>query len=87
MLGHSLRRLCARRTIAKRLFGEKRGEYAVLNDQDLQSFEQIVGKQNVLTEELDTYNTDFMKWYKGLRLLLILSLHFLKTKISLINYF
>ncbi|KAI6183501.1 D-2-hydroxyglutarate dehydrogenase, mitochondrial [Aphelenchoides bicaudatus] len=65
MLKHSLQKLCGHRLIFNRLFSEKRGEYAVLNYQDVQHFEQLIGKSNVLTEDLDPYNVDFMKWYKG----------------------
>lgn len=43
----------------------KRGDFANLSNKDLKHFEGIVGKTNVLVEELDPYNIDFMKWYKG----------------------
>ncbi|CAD5212593.1 unnamed protein product [Bursaphelenchus okinawaensis] len=54
--------------LAKRLFSDKavaRGDYGRLEDKDLNVFEKICGSNNVLKDDLDPYNVDFMKWYKG----------------------
>uniref|UniRef100_A0A915C694 D-2-hydroxyglutarate dehydrogenase, mitochondrial n=1 Tax=Parascaris univalens TaxID=6257 RepID=A0A915C694_PARUN len=37
----------------------------MIEDNDLSVFEKILGKNNVLTEDLDPYNTDFLHIYKG----------------------
>ena len=42
-----------------------RGDYAVLTDADVSHFESILDRNSVKTTELDQYNVDFMKWYKG----------------------
>lgn len=42
-----------------------RASYARLEDEDLTKFEAILGKKNVQTDDLDPYNTDFLKAYKG----------------------
>uniref|UniRef100_A0A914DCM2 D-2-hydroxyglutarate dehydrogenase, mitochondrial n=1 Tax=Acrobeloides nanus TaxID=290746 RepID=A0A914DCM2_9BILA len=54
--------------LSKRLFSTlkfKRGDFARLVDSDITHFESIVGKENVKTTELDLYNTDWMKSFKG----------------------
>ncbi|VDM38457.1 unnamed protein product [Toxocara canis] len=43
----------------------RRGPYAELNDGDIAQFERILGSKNVLTSDLDPYNVDWMKWFKG----------------------
>ncbi|VDK45564.1 unnamed protein product [Anisakis simplex] len=43
----------------------QRANYALLHDSDLSFFDRIVGKENVRTDDLDPYNTDFLKAYKG----------------------
>uniref|UniRef100_A0A1I7XUT0 D-2-hydroxyglutarate dehydrogenase, mitochondrial n=1 Tax=Heterorhabditis bacteriophora TaxID=37862 RepID=A0A1I7XUT0_HETBA len=40
-------------------------QYARVVDSDLRIFESIVGAENVKTEDLDGYNRDWSKWYKG----------------------
>uniref|UniRef100_A0A0N5AT80 D-2-hydroxyglutarate dehydrogenase, mitochondrial n=1 Tax=Syphacia muris TaxID=451379 RepID=A0A0N5AT80_9BILA len=42
-----------------------RAAYAVIDDHDLSAFEKIVGKNGVNTCDVDPYNTDFLKAYKG----------------------
>lgn len=42
-----------------------RAAYAILKDKDVKYFEGIVGEKNVITEDLDPFNTDFLKAYKG----------------------
>ena len=39
--------------------------FARLEERDLAVFERILGRENVKTEELELYNTDWSKWYKG----------------------
>jgi hypothetical protein len=54
--------------LSKKLFSTlkfKRGDFARLVDSDITHFESIVGKENVKTTELDLYNTDWMKSFKG----------------------
>ncbi|KAK0394787.1 hypothetical protein QR680_000933 [Steinernema hermaphroditum] len=59
--------LCS--TVSRRFFASsvvpKRAPYAVLSNRDVTFFENTVGKGNVRTEELEDYNIDWMKWYKG----------------------
>ncbi|MFH4978964.1 hypothetical protein AB6A40_005673 [Gnathostoma spinigerum] len=43
----------------------RRGDYATLTDSDLAQFERMIGKENVKTTNLDSYNCDWMKHYKG----------------------
>uniref|UniRef100_A0A915CQB6 FAD-binding PCMH-type domain-containing protein n=1 Tax=Ditylenchus dipsaci TaxID=166011 RepID=A0A915CQB6_9BILA len=43
----------------------QRKEFARASEQDLQHFQSIVGQYNVKTSELDEYNVDWMKWFKG----------------------
>ncbi|KAI6181919.1 FAD-binding PCMH-type domain-containing protein [Aphelenchoides besseyi] len=47
------------------LTSEKRRDYSFLEESDLKYFEKQIGKQNVLVEDLETYNVDWMKWYTG----------------------
>uniref|UniRef100_F1L4I4 D-2-hydroxyglutarate dehydrogenase, mitochondrial n=1 Tax=Ascaris suum TaxID=6253 RepID=F1L4I4_ASCSU len=54
-------RVCGVATIA----ASPRGKFSVIEDNDLSAFEKILGKNNVLTEDLDPYNTDFLHIYKG----------------------
>ncbi|VDK31280.1 unnamed protein product [Gongylonema pulchrum] len=42
-----------------------RASYACLEDKDLTHFEAIVGSRDVQTDDLDPYNIDFLKAYKG----------------------
>ncbi|CAD5218025.1 unnamed protein product [Bursaphelenchus xylophilus] len=42
-----------------------RGDFGRLEDKDLSAFERICGSNNVLKDDLDPYNIDFVKWYKG----------------------
>lgn len=42
-----------------------RGNYAQLNDKDVAHFEQLLGKNHVLTEDLDGYNICFLKRIRG----------------------
>ena len=42
-----------------------RGTYANLEDTDLNIFENIVGKRNVKTEDLNGFNHDWMGQFKG----------------------
>ncbi|CAJ0945786.1 unnamed protein product, partial [Mesorhabditis belari] len=39
--------------------------YARINDADLKNFEKILGKSYVKTEEIDSFNKDWTKWYSG----------------------
>lgn len=43
----------------------QRGNYAQLNDKDVAHFEQLLGKNHVLTEDLDGYNICFLKRIRG----------------------
>ncbi|XP_034118664.1 uncharacterized protein LOC117577829 [Drosophila albomicans] len=43
----------------------QRGNYATLNDKDVSHFEQLLGKNHVLTEDLDGYNVCFLKRIRG----------------------
>ncbi|XP_001992092.2 D-2-hydroxyglutarate dehydrogenase, mitochondrial [Drosophila grimshawi] len=43
----------------------QRGNYAQLNDKDVVHFEQLLGKNHVLTEDLDAYNICFQKRIRG----------------------
>lgn len=52
-----------------------RGQYSVLCDQDLNLFESIVGQKNCQTSDLDPYNTDWLKAYKGTHLINFFSLN------------
>lgn len=54
-------RVCGVATIA----ASPRGKFSMIEDNDLSAFEKILGKNNVLTEDLDPYNTDFLHIYKG----------------------
>lgn len=40
-------------------------DFSKLSDKEIGVFERILGKNNVIQEDLDNYNVDFMKWYKG----------------------
>uniref|UniRef100_A0A1I8ARF6 D-2-hydroxyglutarate dehydrogenase, mitochondrial n=1 Tax=Steinernema glaseri TaxID=37863 RepID=A0A1I8ARF6_9BILA len=55
--------------ISRRFFASsvipKRAPFAVLSDKDIAFFEGTVGKGNVRTQDLEDYNVDWMKWYKG----------------------
>lgn len=42
-----------------------RADYSVLSDDDLKHFERILGGRNVQTDDLDPFNTDFLRAYKG----------------------
>lgn len=47
----------------------KRGNHAVLNDKDVQTFQEILGSQHhVLTdpEDVEPYNVDWMRSVRGL---------------------
>jgi hypothetical protein len=72
MIGRHLKRLSIRnyrqfkRAASSKITDPERRDFAYLADSDLKHFESLVGKSNVLVEELDAYNVDFMKWYKGL---------------------
>jgi len=39
--------------------------FVQVSDKDISYFESILDKSNVLTNDLDSYNTDFMGIYKG----------------------
>jgi hypothetical protein len=68
MLSHKLWRLFPnifRPTFRRSLADVERAGFAYLNDKDLNHFRSLIGPNNVLVEELDAYNTDFMRWYKG----------------------
>ena len=43
-----------------------RAAYGYLSDQDLNVFEKALGKNGVQTDDLDPYNIDFLKAYKGM---------------------
>lgn len=43
----------------------QRGNYAELNDKDVSHFEQLLGKNHVLTEDLEGYNICFLKRIRG----------------------
>lgn len=43
----------------------QRGNYAQLNDKDVSHFEQLLGKNYVLTEDLEGYNICFLKRIRG----------------------
>uniref|UniRef100_A0A914ZHZ0 D-2-hydroxyglutarate dehydrogenase, mitochondrial n=1 Tax=Parascaris univalens TaxID=6257 RepID=A0A914ZHZ0_PARUN len=43
----------------------RRGTYAKVNDADIVYFERFLGKENVITKDIDEYNIDWMKWFKG----------------------
>ncbi|TMS34445.1 hypothetical protein L596_002037 [Steinernema carpocapsae] len=43
----------------------KRLPFGVLTGKDVGFFENVVGKANVRTQELDDFNKDWMNWYKG----------------------
>ncbi|KAH8288268.1 hypothetical protein KR044_010637 [Drosophila immigrans] len=43
----------------------QRGNYAELSDKDVSHFEQLLGKNHVLTEDLDGYNVCFLKRIRG----------------------
>lgn len=68
MLRHSLKKVAVYQLKLPRFYSttERSSNYATLNDQDLSYFERLLEKKNVLTEDLDIYNVDWMKWYKGL---------------------
>ncbi|KAI1726728.1 FAD binding domain-containing protein [Ditylenchus destructor] len=55
----------ALRRLSTFIGGHERKCFAQISDKDLQFFESILGRQNVKTNDLDEYNVDFMKWYKG----------------------
>uniref|UniRef100_A0A914S2D4 Uncharacterized protein n=1 Tax=Parascaris equorum TaxID=6256 RepID=A0A914S2D4_PAREQ len=42
----------------------RRGTYAKVNDADIVYFERFLGKENVITKDIDEYNIDWMKWFK-----------------------
>lgn len=50
---------------SKRYPNLKRGQYSNLKKEDLQFFEKLLGSNRVLTEDLDFYNTDWIKTVKG----------------------
>lgn len=54
----------------------ERADFAYLTDKDLNHFRSLIGTKNVLVEELDSYNTDWMKWYKGFLIYSILYCEF-----------
>lgn len=43
----------------------QRGNYATLTDKDVAHFEQLLGKNFVLTEDLEGYNICFLKRIRG----------------------
>lgn len=59
----------SRALVCKRMYGVKptRGDFSQIEEKDLDKFKEIVSSQNVVTEkeELEKYNTDWMKKYKG----------------------
>ena len=42
--------------------------FAQLEDKDVSIFQRILGASNVKTTDIDDFNQDWMKWYKGLSL-------------------
>lgn len=52
-----------------------RANYAVLQDCDLSFFEKLIGKKNVRTDDIDPFNTDFLKAYKGILLRRSICIH------------
>ncbi|KHN73046.1 hypothetical protein Tcan_01853 [Toxocara canis] len=55
-------RICGVATVAT----SPRGNFSVLEDSDLSAFEKILGNNNVQTDDLAPYNTDFLHIYKGI---------------------
>lgn len=53
--------------LTKDVYKVKRGNYAVLNDSHLQTFENILSRERVLTDEEDvqSYNVDWVKMVRG----------------------
>ena len=43
----------------------KRGPFSQLTDSDVTHFSQLLGAERVLTEDLDGYNTDWMRSVRG----------------------
>jgi hypothetical protein len=43
----------------------RRDDFSALTDVDVNFFTRLLGNNGVRTKELDNFNTDFMKWYKG----------------------
>lgn len=43
----------------------KYSRFATIDDSDLKFFESLLGKSSVRTNDIDDFNTDFMKWYRG----------------------
>ncbi|VDM47763.1 unnamed protein product [Toxocara canis] len=54
-------RICGVATVAT----SPRDNFSVLEDSDLSAFEKILGNNNVQTDDLAPYNTDFLHIYKG----------------------
>ena len=44
---------------------ERNNDYATLDEKDIVYFERHLGAKNVLREDLDAFNIDWMKWFKG----------------------
>ena len=40
--------------------------FGKLEDKDVSVFQSILGASNVKTTDIDGFNEDWMKWYKGL---------------------
>lgn len=47
-------------------YGVRRGDFAQLSDTDLSFFERVLGKSNVITEDLDAANNDWLGCYQGI---------------------
>ena len=43
----------------------KRGQYARLTEADVAEFRRVLGAERVLTDDLDGYNTDWMRSVRG----------------------
>lgn len=54
-------------TLTKDVYDIKRGDYAIINDADLQHFERILTNDRVLTDANDvaSYNVDWIKMVRG----------------------
>lgn len=46
-------------------YGIGRSDFAQVSDTDLSFFERVLGKSNVITEDLDAVNNDWLGCYQG----------------------
>ncbi|CAI4222322.1 unnamed protein product [Auanema sp. JU1783] len=63
-----LRQVVTRSRSVRRLFyhkAERNPNFKYVADKDLKFFENVLGSGNVAISEIETYNADWSKWYKG----------------------